>query len=136
MTDYIHDFSLHVVTGHFFTRKEVRIEGYENLRSRLDELNELFSHAEYNVIYKERPSATPFILDITSDKRNTVRCIFSTEELRTAWYALKSFSYSPVAGRVNYYPYRIILYYIGTSAAYQRAYVLENFESVTNDWSI
>ena len=136
MTDYIHDFPLNVVTGYTFTRKEVKVEGYETLKRQIEELSELFSHAAYNVLYKERPSSTPFILDLTSDQRNIVRCIFSTEELKTAWYALKSFSYSPIAGRVTHYPFHVTLYFIGTSAAYQRDYELKDLESVTNDWNI
>ena len=136
MTDSIHDIPLNLVSGFKFTHKEVKIEGYETLKSRIEELNELFSHASYNVIYKERPSGTPFILDLTSDQRNIVRCIFITEEMKTAWYALRSFSYSPIAGRVTHYPFRVTLYFIGTSGAYQRAYELEDLEAPDNDWNI
>lgn len=136
MSNLIHDFALNVVTGHQWTNKEVRIEGYETDKSKLMQLKEMFARAEWNVIYKERTGGPSFILDLTGDQRNLRVCNFSTEELITGWYALKSFTYSPRQDRLGHFPYRITLLYIGTMAGYQRYYEVQNIESVTNDWGI
>ncbi len=136
MPNLIHDISLHVVNGYTFTQKEVRIDGYEITKANLIALIELFSRAQYNVIYKERPSGPPFIMDLTSDQRNLRLCNFDTEELLTGWYALKSISYSPMQGRIDHFPFRITLLYVGTLAGYQQWYALEDLGTITNDWSI
>jgi len=136
MSNLIHDFPLHSVTGYTFTRKEVKIEGYETEKAKLVSLIEMFSRAEYNVLYKERPSGPATILDLTSDQRNLKVCNFDTEELITGWYALKSISYAPMKGRVTHYPYRISLLYLGTTAGYQRWYEMKTIGTITNDWGI
>lgn len=136
MSNSIHDFPLHIVTGYQWTNKEVRIEGHEIEKSKIIQLKEMFARAEWNVIYKERPGGPPFILDVTGDQRNMRFCSFDTEELFTGWYALKSFNYSPRKGKIDFFPYRITLLYIGTETGYQRWFAIENLGTVTNDWGI
>lgn len=136
MSNLIHDFPLNSVTGYTFARKEVRIEGYESEKVKLVSLLEMFTRAEHNILYKERPSGPPTIIDLTSDQRNIRFCSFDTEELITGWYALKSISYVPEKGKVTYFPFRIVLLYLGTLTGYQTWYELQDIETVTNDWGI
>ncbi|MHA2022045.1 MAG: hypothetical protein ACTSWQ_00105 [Candidatus Thorarchaeota archaeon] len=136
MTNMIHDFALNAVQGYSFSRKEARIEGYETTKENLMSLVELFGRAEWNVIFKQRPAGQSYIMDLTNDQRNIVYCDFDTEELISGWYALKSFAYIPRAGRINFFPYRISLIFIGTMANYQQFYGIVDMETVSNDWSI
>lgn len=114
----------------------MRLDGYETEFSKLNELWELFGRAEYNVVYKERPSGPSYILDLTSDQRNIVFCSFDTEELIDGWYALKSFEYFPSSGKINWFTYRLTLVFIGTHAMYQQFYGVTDAQTVANDWSI
>jgi len=136
MANLIHDIPLNSVDGFTFTQKQVRLDGYETDKAQLIALKELFARAEHNVLYKERPGGQSIIVDLTSDQRNKRVCSFSTAELLTGWYALKSFRYLPRQARLNYFPYRLTLLYIGTMAGYQRYYEVQNIGSVTNDWGI
>jgi len=136
MTNLIHDFPLNAVTGYVFSRKEVRIDGYETDKSQLTALIEMFSRAAYNVLYKERPAGSSYVMDLTADQRNLMFCIFDTEELITGWYGLKTINYSPMQGRIDHFPFRITLFYVGTLTGYQSWYELQNIEQLTNDWSI
>lgn len=136
MTNKIHDFELHSVQANMFGRKNVRLEGYETEISKLISLWELFGRAEYNTLYKERLGGPAHITDLTNDQRNMVFCSFDTEELIDGWYALKSFTFLPVAGRIDWFPYRITLVFIGTHAMYQQFYGVVDQQAVTNDWSI
>lgn len=136
MTDYIHDFPLNSVGRFRYTNKEVRIEGYETDKGQLTALLELFARAEYNVLYKQRPSGPPYIVDLTADQRNLRACSFSTDELISGWYALKSISYSPRQGRLAHYPYQMTLINIGTIAGQQRWFALQDMTTLSNDWGI
>lgn len=136
MADLIHDFPLNSVGGARFTNKEVRIDGYETDKAQLTALLELFARAEYNVLYKKRPSGPAHIVDLTSDQRNIRLCTFSTEKLITGWYALKSISYAPHQSWTGHYPWKITLLKIGTVAGHQRYYRVTDLGLVTNDWGI
>lgn len=136
MANKIHDFELNSVQSFIFGRKSVRLDGYETEISKLISLWELFGRAEYNIIHKERLAGSPYILDLTNDQRNMVFCSFDTEELIDGWYALKSFTYIPVKGKIDLFPYRMTLVFIGTHAIYQQFYGVTDQQSVSNDWSI
>jgi hypothetical protein len=136
MANLIHDFSLHSVGNFSFGRRAVRLDGYETDRASLTALAEMFDKAEWNVLYKERMSGRAQIIDLTPEQKNIRFCSFDTSELVSGWYALKAFSYHPRQARLDYHPYRLQLYYIGTDLAQQEWYEIADFLVVSNDWGI
>lgn len=136
MVNKIHDFEPHSIQDHLFTRKSVRLDGYETDADQRTALMEMFGRAEFNIVQKERLGGPHYTIDLTSDQRNIVYCSFDDDELISGWYALKSFTYLPVQAKLNFHPYRITMVFIGTYAMYQQFYGVTDQETVSNDWSI
>ena len=99
-------------------------------------LFEMFKRAGDNVIFKSRPSGPTMVLDLTVDQRNLRLCSFDTTELLTGWYAIKSIHYRPEKAKLNYYPFRLSLYYMGSVSGHQEWYKTAYYATLTNDWGI
>ena len=136
MVNQIHDFEMNSVGGYMLSHKEARLEGYETDFAKFMSLFEMFKRAGDNVIFKPRPSGSAMVQDLTSDQRNIRLCSFDTTELATGWSALKSIHYRPEKAKLNYYPYRISMYYIGTLSGNQTWYNVSNLIVETNDWGL
>ena len=136
MTDYIHDFPLNEVTVFNWSPKDVRLDGYESDREQLQALIELFARSDGNVIRHPRLGGQAKYTDLTGDQRNIRYCNFSTIELVSGWYALNFIRYAPEKAKLNYYPFRLSLFFIGTASGNQQYYELETITDITNDWSI
>ena len=113
----------------------IRLTGYYKTIEERDQLREQCSkHTATRVL--ELLDGTQFPVDLSEGSKNTVYCLFDNVEFLDGFYLIQEYGYDPGVGKINHYPYNLVLHFIGTRSKYLRKLELYGFSKRTNYWDM
>lgn len=116
-------------------RNSLTLEGYFETREELLQLQEMFRKAEGGTTIHTLIGGIQVGYDCTEDSVLTQYCEFDADKLQDGYYLLRSLDIN-FEQYANYYPFKIVLFFLGTKAFWQDGYSIYGLEELTNDWGI
>lgn len=111
----------------------VRLEGYFSTRAGLAQLQELFRKAEGGTTVHTLLGGVQTGYDCTEGAVLTQYCEFDFTHLQDGYYLLRSLNINFLQ-YINYFPFAVELFFLGTTGLLTEAYTVYGLEEIDNDW--